>query len=72
MKAAVLFETGQPLEVVTGVQLPALQTGQIRVKVNYSGLCHSQLAEVSRIAIFHFSSICINRVNCLIGSIAQS
>lgn len=46
MKAAVLFQTGQPLEVVTGVQVPELQPGQVQVKINYSGLCHSQLAEV--------------------------
>lgn len=46
MKAAVLFETGKPLQVVEGVQVPELQQGQVLVKVNYSGLCHSQLAEV--------------------------
>ncbi|MCY7294454.1 zinc-binding dehydrogenase [Alteromonas sp. a30] len=46
MKAAVLFETGKPLQVVEGVQLPALESGQVQVKVHYSGLCHSQLAEV--------------------------
>ncbi len=46
MKAAVLFETGKPLQVVEGVQIPALQQGQVLVKVHYSGLCHSQLAEV--------------------------
>lgn len=46
MRAAVLFETGKPLEVVSGVQVPEVQPGQIKVKVSYSGLCHSQLAEV--------------------------
>ncbi|TMP33852.1 zinc-binding dehydrogenase [Pseudoalteromonas rubra] len=47
MKAAVLFETGQPLKIVDNIQLPALITGQVQVKVLYSGLCHSQLMEVS-------------------------
>ncbi len=46
MKAAVLFETGQPLQVVEGVEIPQPQTGQVQVKIHYSGLCHSQLAEV--------------------------
>ncbi|UAA39531.1 zinc-binding dehydrogenase [Paraneptunicella aestuarii] len=46
MKAAVLFETGKPLQVVDGVQIPELLQGQVLVDVHYSGLCHSQLAEV--------------------------
>lgn len=46
MKAAVLFETGQPLQVVEGVEIPELNAGQVQVKIHYSGLCHSQLAEV--------------------------
>lgn len=47
MKAAVLFETGQPLKIVDNIQLPALITGQVQVKILYSGLCHSQLMEVN-------------------------
>ncbi|WP_025900151.1 zinc-binding dehydrogenase [Sneathiella glossodoripedis] len=46
MKAAVLFETGQPLKVVDDVELPALQKGQVEVEIAYSGVCHSQLMEV--------------------------
>lgn len=46
MKAAVLVKTGEPLAIYNGVELPALQAGQVQVKVLYSGLCHSQLAEV--------------------------
>lgn len=46
MKAAVLFETGQPLRILDGVNLPALKEGQVKVKVHYTGVCHSQLAEV--------------------------
>ncbi|KAF7787119.1 hypothetical protein PRUB_a3986 [Pseudoalteromonas rubra] len=47
MKAAILFETGQPLKIVDGIALPELTTGQVQVKILYSGLCHSQLMEVS-------------------------
>ncbi|MCF2909727.1 zinc-binding dehydrogenase [Pseudoalteromonas sp. DL2-H2.2] len=47
MKAAVLFETGQPLKIVDNIQLPTLITGQVQVKILYSGLCHSQLMEVN-------------------------
>lgn len=46
MRAAVLFETGQPLKVVNNVIVPELIEGQVRVKMLYAGLCHSQLAEV--------------------------
>jgi len=46
MKAAVLFETGQPLRILEGVQLPDLLPGQVEVEIAYSGVCHSQLMEV--------------------------
>ncbi len=45
MKAAVLTELGKPLEIVNGLEIPALQTGQVLVKLAYSGVCHSQLME---------------------------
>lgn len=45
MKAAILFETNGVLEVVDGVELPKLKPGQVSVKMEYSGICHSQLAE---------------------------
>ena len=46
MKAAVLFETGKPLHVVDDVLVPELLPGQVLVRMMYSGVCHSQLAEV--------------------------
>ncbi len=46
MKAAVLFNTGEPLEIINGIQMPELTRGQVQVKLLYSGLCHSQLLEV--------------------------
>ena len=45
-KAAVLYETGKPLVVEDGIEVPALQRGQVLVKLAYSGVCHSQLMEV--------------------------
>lgn len=44
MKAAVLYELGRPL-VIEDIEVPALRRGQIRVKISYSGVCHSQLME---------------------------
>jgi len=46
MKAAVLFNIGKPLEICE-LTLPELLEGQILVKLAYSGVCHSQLMEVS-------------------------
>lgn len=46
MKAAVLFETGKPLEIIDIPTVPELQKGQVLVQIVYSGLCHSQLMEV--------------------------
>ncbi len=43
--AAVLTQTNQPLELVSGIQAPALKPGQVLVKNIYAGLCHSQLME---------------------------
>lgn len=45
MRAAILYQTGKPLEIEELI-LPQLKPGQILVKVNYSGVCHSQLMEV--------------------------
>ena len=42
--AAVLIQTGQPLELLD-LEIPALATGQILVEVRYSGVCHTQLLE---------------------------
>lgn len=46
MKAAILVEQRQPL-VVAEIELPqALEIGQVLVKVQYSGICGSQLGEI--------------------------
>ena len=44
-KAAVLFDINTPLRVVE-LQTRDLQPGQVLVKVEYSGVCHSQLHEI--------------------------
>ena len=45
ISAAVLVDTKKPLVVVDDISLPELKTGQVLVKIKYSGLCHSQLME---------------------------
>jgi S-(hydroxymethyl)glutathione dehydrogenase/alcohol dehydrogenase len=45
MKAAVLYQTGKPLVIETGIRIPKLKPGQVLVKIAYSGLCRSQLME---------------------------
>ncbi len=45
-KAAVLEVLGQPLRI-RNIQIPELERGQVLVKVLYSGVCRSQLMEVS-------------------------
>lgn len=42
--AAVLVETGRPLELVE-LGVPALGEGQVLVELAYSGVCHTQLLE---------------------------
>ena len=42
--AAVLVETGRPLELVD-LELPPLKAGQVLVKVSHSGVCHTQILE---------------------------
>lgn len=45
-KAAVLREVNKPLSLEE-LEIPKLQEGQALIKVLYSGLCHSQLNEIS-------------------------
>lgn len=45
MIAAVLTETGKPLQVMEDIIIPELHSGQLLVKIAYSGVCHSQLME---------------------------
>ncbi len=44
-KAAILYQTNQPLQVEE-LMIPELQPGQVLVKVLFSGICHSQLNEI--------------------------
>lgn len=45
MKAAVLYSPDRPLVIRDDVDVPALRSGQVLVKLAYSGVCHSQLLE---------------------------
>jgi len=47
MKAAVLWECGKPLSIESRVEIPKLMSGQVLVKMAFSGVCRSQLMEVS-------------------------
>ena len=47
MKAAILRECGKPLSVESGIEIPKLLSGQVLVKMAYSGVCRSQLMEAS-------------------------
>ena len=42
--AAILVETGKPLELVE-LEIPALKPGQVLVEIAYSGVCHTQVLE---------------------------
>ena len=46
IRAAVLTRLGGPLEIIDKIRVPELCLGQVLVKINYAGLCHSQLMEV--------------------------
>ena len=43
--AAVLVETGRPLELAE-LEIPALKPGQVLVEISFSGVCHTQVLEV--------------------------
>jgi S-(hydroxymethyl)glutathione dehydrogenase/alcohol dehydrogenase len=47
MKAAVLVAPKEPLWVTDGIEVPPPGRGQVVVRIAYTGLCHSQLMEVS-------------------------
>ncbi len=47
MKAAVLFECQQDLKLIEINNYPPLKRGQVLVKIFYSGICQSQLMEIS-------------------------
>lgn len=44
-RAAVLVETGKPLEI-RNLTIPELAAGQVLVEVQYAGVCHTQLHEI--------------------------
>lgn len=44
-RMAVLYKLGQPL-VIKELEIPQLKAGQVLVRVHFSGICGSQLAEV--------------------------
>jgi len=44
-RAAVLVKTGQPLKIMD-LKLPKLKPGQVLVKMDYAGVCHTQLHEI--------------------------
>ena len=44
-KAAILYQINKPLRIEE-LTIPELKTGQVLVKIAYSGVCHSQLNEI--------------------------
>jgi len=44
---AVLVNINKPLQFIENIEIPKLKVGQLLVKVNYAGICHSQLMEQS-------------------------
>ena len=44
VEAAVLWKVGKPLKIEK-IKIPDLKRGQVLVKLDYSGVCHSQLME---------------------------
>ena len=47
MRAAILRKCGNPLSIEDGIEIPKLKSGQVLVKMAYSGICRSQLMEVN-------------------------
>ena len=45
MKGAILWEVNKPLTVEDEIKIPELTSGQVLVKIAYSGVCHSQVME---------------------------
>jgi S-(hydroxymethyl)glutathione dehydrogenase / alcohol dehydrogenase len=46
MRAAVLEEYGQPLQVVDDVEIEAPMAGEVQVRIRHCGVCHSDLSVV--------------------------
>ena len=47
MKAAVLEQINKPLQILDKIKIPSIGYGQVLVELAYSGICHSQLMEIS-------------------------
>ena len=47
MRAAILEKSGEPLKVVDDVDIIDPRSGEVRVRVRYSGVCHSDLSIVN-------------------------
>ena len=47
MKAAILYEAGKPLVVEDGVNVASPGKGEVKVKVAYTAVCHSDLHFIS-------------------------
>ncbi len=45
INAAVLFKKNKPLKILK-LKIPKLKTGQVLIKLSYSGICRSQLMEI--------------------------
>ena len=52
MRAAVFEAAGQPLVIRDDVEIIAPRAGEVRVRVHYCGLCHSDLRVVSGVFPF--------------------
>ncbi|MBP6382295.1 MAG: Zn-dependent alcohol dehydrogenase [Pseudomonadales bacterium] len=52
MRAAILETAGQPLVIRDDVEIMAPRAGEVRVRVHYCGLCHSDLSVVSGVFPF--------------------
>ena len=46
-KAAILVEPNQPLWITDGIEVPEPEYGQVMVQVNYTGICGSQIMEIT-------------------------
>ena len=48
MRAAVFEAVGKPIQIYDDVDIIAPRTGEVRVKVVYCSVCHSDLSVVAR------------------------
>ncbi len=54
MKAAVLFKYKEPLKVMDNIELDPPKEGEVRIKVEATGMCHSDVTSSSvRLQFLH-------------------